>query len=391
MMRDLDETTDTLVKTNRHFGRYFFVLWGLVDNLLSGVVWFSVLLYMFFRLLDGSVLVGAFAAAVSTIFRVRWLMADLVEQITKFNGHSLFLEKYYGFLAYKPSVQSGQNQLPPFRSLTFDAVSFSYDFSDKPVYGWHKTDYVPPESQKGDALKNVSLSLKKGEKIAIVGYNGAGKTTLIKLLMRLYDPTSGKILLNGQDLKDYDLSAWQDRIGVVFQDFKIFAASLAENVVNGRYEEVLDKERVMTALDAAGFSQKLSELPRELDTPLTREFDDNGVELSGGESQKVAIARVFARPYELIVMDEPSSALDPVAEYDLNQAILRYAAHKTVIFISHRLSTTRMADRIYMFDRGSLIESGNHDELMAQNGKYAEMFRMQAEKYQNVSKEPSVS
>lgn len=259
------------------------------------------------------------------------------------------------------------------------------------MYGWHKTDYVPPESQKGDALKNVSLSLKKGEKIAIVGYNGAGKTTLIKLLMRLYDPTSGKILLNGQDLKDYDLSAWQDRIGVVFQDFKIFAASLAENVVNGRYEEVVDKERVMTALDAAGFSQKLSELPRELDTPLTREFDDNGVELSGGESQKVAIARVFARPYELIVMDEPSSALDPVAEYDLNQAILRYAAHKTVIFISHRLSTTRMADRIYMFDRGSLIESGNHDELMAQNGKYAEMFRMQAEKYQNVSKEPSVS
>ena len=214
-----------------------------------------------------------------------------------------------------------------------------------------------------------------------MGYNGAGKTTLIKLLMRLYDPTEGQIRMNGRDIREYDVDGYRDKIGTVFQDFRIFAASIAENVMNGIYHEETDRQTVLTALDAAGFTEKLNKLEQGIDTPLTREFNQKGTNLSGGEGQKVAIARVFARPYELIIMDEPSSALDPVAEYNLNQAILQYAADKTVIFISHRLSTTRMADRIYMFAEGQLCEEGSHDELMALNGKYAEMFNMQAQKY----------
>ncbi len=387
LIEDFDENTQAQVKLSVKYGKKYFVLFGLCYSVLANVVYFAVLFYMFVRLLDGQVLVGAFAASVGMIWRVRWMLEDLVERLTKFPQHSLFLEKYYGFLSYRPAMVSGEEEIPPFSSLELREVSFTYDFSDKPKYQFHEADYKPPEGEGGggDALSHVNLTLRRGEKIAIVGYNGAGKTTLIKLLLRLYDPSAGQILLNGVDLREYDTEAWRSRVGVVFQDYKIFAASVAENVMNGTYDPARDEETVRRALDAAGFGEKLSELPHGIDTTLTREFDKEGTNLSGGESQKVAIARVFAKPYEVIIMDEPSSALDPVAEYELNRAILRYAADKTVIFISHRLSTTRMADRIYMFAHGELCEVGSHEALMAQDGKYAEMFRLQAEKYREAS------
>ena len=374
LIEDIDENTDRQIEVSVRYGKKYLSLFGLCYSVLSNIVYYGVLFYMFFRLLDGAVLVGAFAASVGMIWKVRWMLEDLVERLTKFPRHSLFLEKYYGFLSYRPNMVSGDEEVPPFASLELRDVSFTYDFSDKPRYEFHDADHKTPETEggRGDALQHVDLTLHRGEKIAIVGYNGAGKTTLIKLLMRLYDPTEGQVLWNGRDLREYDTEQLRGRIGTVFQDFKIFAASVGENVMGGRY----DPES-----DAAGFTEKLGELERGIDTTLTREFDDHGTNLSGGEAQKVAIARVFAKPFELIIMDEPSSALDPVAEYELNQAILRYAADKTVIFISHRLSTTRMADRIYMFDSGALCEVGSHDELMKRDGKYAEMFRLQAEKY----------
>jgi ATP-binding cassette subfamily B protein len=243
-------------------------------------------------------------------------------------------------------------------------------------------------------LKNVSFTIRKGEKTAIVGYNGAGKTTLIKLVMRLYDPTEGRILYNGRDIRAYDLHAYRERIGAVFQDYRIFAATLGENVMGGGYERTPENEsRIRDALHSATFADRLETLEHGLETPLTREIDKEGVNLSGGEAQKVAIARVFVRPYDLIIMDEPSSALDPVAEYELNHSILNAADScdrcrtATVIFISHRLSTTRFADRIFLFANGELSEQGSHDELIALNGKYAEMFGMQAEKYRKGEEE----
>ncbi len=381
-MDEMDSNTDTIVKLAVRYGKKYFVLYGLCSNLVSNAVYFGVLFYMFTKLTAGAVLVGSFAASVGMIWRVRWILSDFVERLTKFPKHSLFLEKYYGFLSYEPKIKSGTEKVEHFESIELKGVSFSYDFSDKPRYEYHEKDHKShAKDTKTEALQDVSLTLKKGEKIAIVGYNGAGKTTLIKLLLRMYDASDGEILLNGKSISLYDLESYRDKVGVVFQDYKIFAASIAENVTNGFYDEEKDKERVLKALDAAGFGERLGTLDEGIDTQLTREFNTKGTNLSGGESQKVAIARVFAHPYELIIMDEPSSALDPMAEYELNHSILEYAKDKTVIFISHRLSTTRIADKIYMFDCGRLIEEGSHQELMEMGGKYAEMFNLQAENY----------
>jgi ATP-binding cassette subfamily B protein len=232
-----------------------------------------------------------------------------------------------------------------------------------------------------EILKGVSLKIHRGDKIALVGYNGAGKTTLVKLLMRLYDPTDGEILYNGINIKEYDLDAYRACIGAVFQDYKIFASTIAENVL-ADVDDGTKRETVLTALQKSAFEEKLSTFEKGIDTELTREFYKDGTNLSGGEEQKIAIARVFAQPYELLIMDEPSSALDPISEYKLNHSIAESAADKTVIFISHRLSTTRHADRIYMFESGQVIESGTHDELVANtNGKYYGIWHAQAQYY----------
>ena len=384
LIREADENSAKKVGVAKKYGLRYFLIYGIFYNVLMEAVSLGITFYMFLRLLDGAILVGVFAASTSLVWRVRWNIQDFVAKLMKFREHSLFLEKYYGFLAYKPKVVSGKEEVPEFESLELKNVSFTYDFSDKPKYQWHKSDHIKPKNENSgsaDALKGIDLKIKKGEKIAIVGYNGAGKTTLIKLLMRLYDPTVGEVLYNGKSAKEYDISAYRAKIGCVFQDFKIFSSTVAENVMAGDYDDGSDAENVSRSLEAAGFTEKLNSLELGTQTMLTREFDKKGTNLSGGESQKVAIARVFARPYELWIMDEPSSALDPVAEYELNRSILKYAEGKTVIFISHRLSTTRMADRIYMFDSGRLAEVGSHDELMAMGGKYAEMFNLQAEKY----------
>lgn len=381
MLDEMDENLEKTVKVERKYGKKYFLYYGFLDNIFRNLTHYGIMLYMLYQLVDGAVLIGAFAASINVIWRVRYALSDFVERITKFPKHSLFLEKYYGFLSFEPKTESGELSVPTFESLELRNVSFTYDFSKNPKYQFHDKDHKSSAKESTEALRNVNLTLRRGEKIAIVGYNGAGKTTLIKLLMRLYDPTEGEILLNGVDVRNYDITSYRDKIGAVFQDFKIFAASIGENVMNGGYDKETESENVLSALDAAGFGDKLKELELGIDTVLTREFDDKGTNLSGGEGQKIAIARVFAKPFELIIMDEPSSALDPIAEYELNQAILKYASDKTVIFISHRLSTTRMADRIYMFAKGELSEYGTHDELMEKGGKYAEMFNLQAEKY----------
>ena len=282
---------------------------------------------------------------------------------TEFRDHAMYIEDYRFFLEYEPKIKHPENGRKAGEGeLTLTDVSFHYTGAES------------------DTMKHISLSVKPGEKIALIGHNGSGKTNLVKLLLHLYEPNSGTITLDRHDVSEYDSDSYRDAFTVVFQDFKIFSLSVAENVLLRPLRDG-DDELVTEALKKSGAYDKVMTLKNGIYTTLTREFDDDGAVLSGGEVQKVAIARIFAKPYDLVIMDEPSSALDPIAEYGLNHTILEYAQDKTVVFISHRLSTTRMADRFLMFADGKLIESGSHDELMAKNGKYAEMFRLQAEKY----------
>ena len=398
MTRDCEETVNKLNELDIKYGKKFTLLYGVGFNLARRGTYYATILIMVFELSAGRVQLGGFAAAVASLWMLQSIMMNLADSLVELPKHALYIEKYFKFLEHENHLISGSETVPPFESMTFENVSFAYHsvFTDEEMVlseeikaferkerGKTEAEEKPYE-ERPTVLKNLSFTIRKGEKTAIVGYNGAGKTTLIKLVMRLYDPTEGRILYNGRDIREYDLEAYRDRIGAVFQDYRIFAATLGENVMGGRYERTDENTaRILDALESATFAERLETLEQGLETPLTREIDKEGVNLSGGEAQKVAISRVFVRPFDLIIMDEPSSALDPVAEYELNHSILNAAdsRDRTVIFISHRLSTTRFADRIFLFANGELAEQGSHDELIAMNGRYAEMFRMQAEKY----------
>ncbi len=372
LLEQYDEATEEIIAIRKKTGWLRFLLYGIGTNTTTIGAQFATLLRLLSLLVRGELLLGGFTAAINNVWRVRWFIYDLCDRVSNFPEHALYIEKYLSFMRAEPSITSGTTPMPEqFESLELRHVSFAYPAGkDK--------DGNPTEAK--ETLHDVSLTIRRGDKVALVGYNGAGKTTLIKLIMRLYDPTEGAILFNGIDIRTLDVDAYRAMIGTVFQDFKLFAASIGENVLCRAYTDE-DEATVREALAASDFTEKLDSLEQGIKTHLTREFDKAGTNLSGGEAQKVAIARVFARPYAMVIMDEPSAALDPLAEYALNHNILARCAEQTVIFISHRLSTTRMAEQIYMLVDGRIAEAGSHESLMAMEGKYAEMFDTQAENY----------
>ncbi len=308
---------------------------------------------------------GSMIALFSASSTLKNSLRNVAMLFPEFEQHSLYVEKIRTFLAFESELISGDKQIEgnDFKELTIENIRFAYG-EDK------------------DTINDVSMSVKAGEKIAIVGYNGAGKSTLIKLILRLYDVNAGAIKVNGVNIKEYDKNCYRGLFATVFQDYKLFAATIADNVKMDNATEA-DCYEIIKALDESGFKDRLDTLEDGINTSLTREFDDKGVNLSGGEAQKVAIARTFYKYCPVIILDEPSSALDPISEYKLNEVMMQAAANKAVIFISHRLSSTVMADRIYMFENGRIIEQGSHEELMRLSGKYAEMFNLQAEKYRS--------
>ena len=276
---------------------------------------------------------------------------------------SLYIEKIRNFLDSRSVLVNEKKRELPKEPAVLECrdVSFSYD-------------------RNGTVLNHVNIRINPGEKIALVGYNGAGKTTLIKLLLRFYDPTEGAILLDGTDIREYDLQEYREYIGVVFQDFQVYATTIAQNVMMDA-DDGTKKEAVTEALQKSGFGEKLSALPQGLQTEITKEFNDAGTDLSGGEEQKLAIARTFYKDAGMMFLDEPSSALDPIAEYELNNAMCRMAENRDVIYISHRLSTTRRADRIFVMKNGSIVEEGTHGSLLDADGIYRAMWNAQAMKY----------
>ncbi len=309
--------------------------------------------------------------------------ANMADVFPMAQENSLYIEKIRAFLDYDPKMKVMEGEPVPEGNaeLSLENISFAYN------------------EEAGDIIKDISLKVKPGEKVAIVGYNGAGKTTLIKLLMRLYDPTEGKISYHGQDIKDYKPYDYRRRIGVVFQDYQMYGANLEENVImadpafaadqlkteanepDAKFFDML-KTSAVRALERAGFGTRFASLDKGLETQVTAEFDKEGVNFSSGESQKIAISRAFYKDADILIMDEPSSALDPIAEYELNKAMESAAKGKTVFYISHRLSTTRDADRIILLENGRIAEEGTHESLLAMNGKYAEMWRVQAGRYE---------
>lgn len=276
---------------------------------------------------------------------------------------SLYVEKIRSFLNHTNEIKNNAEYEVPKGPAVLECKNLSFGYSSSHMI-----------------LNNINIKINPMEKIALVGYNGAGKTTLIKLILRLYDPTEGEILLDGIDIRNYDLHEYRRYLGVVFQDYKLFAADIGQNVVMNMVD-TRSEDNIIRALGKSGFSDKLNGLEDGIRTNITREFRDDGTELSGGESQKLAIARIFYNDAHFALLDEPSSSLDPISEFQLNQSMYDVAYDKSVIFISHRLSTTRRADKIYMMENGNIIEEGTHKELLELSGKYYEMWNAQAGRY----------
>ena len=357
-----NDAADDVIKNQRHYWKRIAGYYLLQESGIQVFGFMFVLpLYLGYCVLVKESLspgdfVAAFNGAASIASSINFLT---VWAVAVFSERGKMIEKYREFLKADFKISDGERvaEKGKPKEIKIENLSFTYPGNSEPT------------------LDDISLTIKPYEKIALVGYNGAGKTTLTNLLLRLYDPTEGRILIDGEDIKTATVDSHRDRFAAVFQDFQLFSCNLGENVA---LDKDYDKERVNEALGHSGFGKVLK---NGTESELLREFDDEGVMLSGGESQKVAIARAFYKDCPYVILDEPSANLDPVAEYNLNRAMTEASDNKTVIFISHRLSTTVHADRIYVMEKGRIIESGSHEELMKMNGTYAYMFNLQAEKY----------
>jgi ATP-binding cassette subfamily B protein len=280
--------------------------------------------------------------------------------------NSLYLTNLYEFLDYEPHIQSPANPrklaLPLRQGIAFRDVSFTYPGKTAP------------------ALQHVSFTIRPDEAVALVGLNGAGKTTIVKLLTRLYDPDEGQILLDGYDLREYDLADLHAAIGVIFQDYVTYYFSARENIGVGRLPEMENLERVEASAAKSGADSVVAKLPKGYETTLGRWFDE-GFQLSGGEWQKIALARAFMRDAEILILDEPTASLDARAEYEIFTRMKALTEGKMALFISHRFSTVRLADRIFVLENGTIAEAGTHEELLALGGTYADLFNLQAAAY----------
>ena len=324
----------------------------------------GVLLYAIYRnLVTGSISLAQLTVMSGLMVAMTWILIGLFEDVMAIMKNGLFINNLRGFLEYKEMIPEDQKGALPgkeFESLVFDNVCFSY--------------------KDEETIKNLSFELHKGEIVALVGHNGAGKTTIVKLLLRLYDPVSGVIRVNGKDIREYDLHAYREMFATTFQDFSIMGMTIKENVLMGRHYENED-ELVEKSLKRAGVYEKVQSLPKGIHTMMTKEFEEDGAVLSGGENQKLAVARTFAKDSPVKIFDEPSSALDPIAEYELFQNIMKEGRDHTMLFISHRLSSVKSCDKVFMLEGGRLIEEGSHKQLMELGGSYAQMYKKQAMNY----------
>lgn len=319
-----------------------------------------------------TILIGDFVVLANAIVSTTWMLTDLTGSITKVYQNGLYAGTLKEFMSYESRIPEDWEGIPvPERVETLELRDVSFQY--------------PAQEKEGKyALSHVNYTFYAGKRTALVGHNGSGKSTLVKLLMRLYDPTEGVILLNGVDIRQFNLRDYRRLIGTTFQDFELFSMSVLENVILERLETEEQRNAAVEALRKSGALEQIEKLEKGVDTVLTREFDEKGAVLSGGQAQKVAVARSFARNAPIVLLDEPSSALDPVAEYQMYETIMELCGgeeEKIAVIISHRLSSAAMADSVCLLQEGQLKEHGSHMELMEKGGIYADMFHKQAESY----------
>ncbi|GAB3096385.1 ABC transporter ATP-binding protein [Lysobacter terrae] len=359
------ELSDKFFHANRRLARRR-AFWGTLLAALGTLGYYVAYAYIAWRTVKGDFSIGDLTFLAGSFLRLRQLLEGLLVGFSQVAGQALYLDDLFSFFAIRAEIQSPAHPVPvpqPIaRGFVFENVGFRY-----------------PDAEHW-ALRSLNFELRAGEVLALVGENGAGKTTLVKLLARLYDPDEGRILLDGRDLRDYDLEELRANIGVIFQDFVRYHLTAGENIGVGRIEAMYDRDRIHEAARRAMADRLIESLPLGYDQLIGRRFK-SGVDLSGGQWQKLAIARAYMRDAQVMILDEPTAALDARSEFEVFQRFKELSDERTAVLISHRFSSVRMADRILVLNEGRLEASGTHAELMAQGGRYAELFELQAAGY----------
>ncbi len=364
MMKLYNDAMDGNAKVADKYGRKAIAYTWAQNVTTFALVFEGIMIYAAYRTIVSQTMGLAELAIMFTAMSTSsWILIGLFNNFTEALKNGQFLEYFRTFMEYKEKIPEDQDGIIPekIRSIEFKNVCFEYK-ENEPV------------------INDLSFKIEGDKVCALVGHNGAGKSTIIKLLFRLYDPTSGEILVNGINIKEYNLKAYRKQFSAAFQDYKVMAMSVKDNVLMGEKFDSPD-ETAERALKCAGVWDKVSSLANGMNTIMTKEFDNDGAVLSGGEQQKIVVARAFAQQASVKVFDEPSSALDPIAEYDLYKGIMDESKGHITLFISHRLSSVKDADEVFMLENGTVIEQGTHRQLMDMDGKYCEMFTKQAQNY----------